>query len=163
MKWTWYLVEGYPNYMVSDYGEVINTNTMRILRKDNRKGYFSVRLSKDNESKAFSVHRLVATAFLGNPYKLPQVNHKDGDRENNYVGNLEWCTQEFNLRHQQENGLCPKGQANGNSKLTESEVISIIKLNNGKLTRKEVAKKFNCSADNIGQIWKNKTWKHIPR
>ncbi|WKV24071.1 hypothetical protein PSYJYH_000036 [Bacillus phage PSYJ-YH] len=163
MKWTWYDIEGYPNYKVSDYGEVINMNTMRILKKDRRRGYFSVRLSNGGISKVFSVHRLVASAFLGNPHELSQVNHKDGNRENNHVDNLEWSTQEDNLKHQYKNGLCPKGEENGNSKLTTLEVISIIKLNDGNHTSKEVSEIYGCSKDNIRSIWNCKTWKHIPR
>ncbi|WDS60548.1 major capsid protein [Bacillus phage BC-6] len=163
MKWIWYDIEEYPNYKVSDYGEVINMNTMRILKKDRRKGYYSVRLSKGGASKVFSVHRLVASAFLGNPYNLPQVNHKDGNRENNHVDNLEWVTQEDNLKHQQENNLCPKGEENGNSKLTTAEVVSIIKLNDGIHISKEVAEMYGCTMDNIRSIWNCKTWKHIPR
>jgi len=163
MRWIWLPVKGYPNYYVSDYGEVINMDTMRILKKDNRKGYFSVRLSNGNVSKVFSIHRLVATAFLGNSSNLPQVNHKDGNKVNNHVDNLEWCTQEYNLQHQQVNDLVLRGEKNGMSKLTESQVVNIIKLNDGKHSRKEVSKMFNCCTDSIGNIWNNKTWKHIPR
>ncbi|WDS60601.1 homing endonuclease [Bacillus phage BC-7] len=163
MIWKWYDIEGYPSYKVSNYGEIINMKTMKILRKDKRKGYFSVRLSRDNVSKVFSVHRLVANAFKGNPENLPQVNHIDGNKENNHIDNLEWCTREYNLKHQQDNGLVLKGERNGMSKLTTSEVVSIIKLNDGIHSSKEVAEMYGCTMDNIRSIWNCKTWKHIPR
>lgn len=62
-------------------------------------GYKIVNLSKDRNQCGKKVHRLVAEAFLENPSNLPQVNHKDGNKENNSVGNLEWCTAKQNIRH----------------------------------------------------------------
>lgn len=62
-------------------------------------GYKCVSLTKDGESKAFYVHRLVADAFIPNPDDLPMVNHKDEDKSNNFVENLEWCTNEYNINY----------------------------------------------------------------
>ncbi len=71
----------------------------------NSKGYLKVKLYKDNTKKLFSVHRLVGIAFIPNPYNLPEINHKDGDKENNYFENLEWCSTLENLRHARKTGL----------------------------------------------------------
>lgn len=70
-----------------------------------RRGYPRIYTSFRGIRTMERVHRLVARAFLPNPNNLPQVNHKDGVKENNSVDNLEWCTNEHNLRHAAENGL----------------------------------------------------------
>ena len=62
-------------------------------------GYLSVTLSKDGVSERMNVHRIVATVFIPNPGNKPQVNHLDGNKSNNRVDNLEWCTAEENMRH----------------------------------------------------------------
>ena len=62
-------------------------------------GYLQIRLCKNNERKTFSIHRLVATMFIPNPDKLPIVNHKDENRLNNNVDNLEWCTEKYNRNY----------------------------------------------------------------
>lgn len=67
-----------------------------VPHHDNGKGYLYVILYKNNVSKREYVHRIVAMAFIPNPDNLPQVNHKDEDKQNNYVDNLEWCTCKYN-------------------------------------------------------------------
>ena len=62
----------------------------------NSRGYLSTSLCKDGQSKSFSIHRLVAQAFIPNPQNLPEVNHRDEVKTNNSVGNLEWCTAQYN-------------------------------------------------------------------
>jgi hypothetical protein len=62
-------------------------------------GYLSVMLYKNGKPKNYKIHRLVAQAFLSNPEGLPEVNHKDEDKTNNHVNNLEWCTHKYNSRY----------------------------------------------------------------
>ena len=90
-------------------------------------GYKCVALSHNGMTKRFFVHRLVAEAFIPNPNNLPQVNHIDGNKQNNCVSNLEWCTARENIRHAIDTGLIPYG------------VRSPYKINN-KLYFKENAK-----------------------
>ena len=96
----WKSVVGYEGlYMVSNWGRVksIKFGKERILKPvTNSSGYLLVGLYKNNIEKKYSVHRLVAEAFIPNPYNLPQVNHKDENKQNNVVSNLEWCTHEYN-------------------------------------------------------------------
>lgn len=66
---------------------------------NNGRGYLSVHLYKNGNEKRFYVHRLVAEAFVPNPNDWPEVNHKDGDKTNNCVNNLEWCTRKYNSKH----------------------------------------------------------------
>lgn len=76
----------------------------KILKASSQKsGYLFVTLSKAGKAKQYRVHRLVAQAFIPNPSKLPQVNHKDEDVTNNKVENLEWCTAKYNLNYGNHN------------------------------------------------------------
>lgn len=111
----WKEIKGYEGiYEVSDTGLVRN------LRSDNKnrtypgkilspgktvKGYPFVFLSVNGKSKNCMVHRLVAETFISNPDNLPEVNHIDGNKENNNVANLEWCTRKENLKHAVDTGL----------------------------------------------------------
>lgn len=85
-------------------GQVFKKGVIKTLKED-KDGYFKVWLSKDSKKKPFFVHRLVAEAFIENPNNLPVVNHKDGDKQNNYVENLEWCTRSQNDKHAFKLGL----------------------------------------------------------
>ena len=69
----------------------------KMLKGDECNGYLRVTLSKNGKNKHYRVHRLVAQAFIPNPDNKPQINHKDNDRKNNNVENLEWCTAIYNL------------------------------------------------------------------
>jgi len=89
----WENIAGYPNYQISDKGFVLNKNKMRILKGSfHIDGYPRVKISLDKVRKHFRVHRLVAEAFLDNPNDCKYVDHIDGDRTNNNVENLRWCS-----------------------------------------------------------------------
>ena len=97
----WKQIQGYEGlYEVSDTGMVRSRKSDHyrlIKQKYNRfTGYYAVDLRKDGECKTYSIHRLVAAAFIPNPDALPYVNHKDEDKTNNSVENLEWCTSQYN-------------------------------------------------------------------
>ena len=101
-------IKGYEGmYQISDLGNVKSLERLnsagkhikeRLLKKDfdPTTGYYSIGLNKDGKSKRLWIHRLVADAFLANPNKYPQVNHKDENKRNNNVDNLEWCTETYN-------------------------------------------------------------------
>ena len=93
-------------YQVSNTGLVRNkvTGHMLIPQKD-KKGYLRVRLSLHNKKATAKVHRLVAVAFIPNPERKPQVNHKDTDKSNNCFWNLEWVTNGENQTHAYKTGL----------------------------------------------------------
>ena len=94
-------------YQVSNIGRVKTTKTGRILRQclDNITGYYRVCLFKTDRRKRMKVHRLVAAAFIPNPDNLPFINHIDGNKLNNNVSNLEWCTAKHNSVHARRTGL----------------------------------------------------------
>ena len=84
-------------YQVSNLGRVYSVRNNKILKpKLNKYGYLSVNLKYKGSRVTKSIHRLVGEAFIPNPNDLPQVNHKDEDKTNNCVDNLEWCTAKYN-------------------------------------------------------------------
>lgn len=91
-------------YRISNTGKIKNVKTGKILKGgDNGRGYRFVFLCKDvKHHKRFYVHRLVATHFIVNKHNYPQVNHIDGNKSNNNVNNLEWCTPIHNSLHKKE-------------------------------------------------------------
>lgn len=95
------LVWAYPN----------RVHKGKFLKQSLKKGYPFVCLCKGPQIKQFTVHRLVAEAFLPNPDNLPQVNHKDSNKENNSVSNLEWCTASYNKKHSWDSGTTLVTQA----------------------------------------------------
>ena len=117
MDETWKPVVGYEGlYEVSDYGrvrsvphEVPSRNGVRVspgrMRNPfkNKTGYVIINLCKNGIIKNHTIHRLVAEAFLPNPDNLPQVNHKDENKLNNNLGNLEWCSVKYNNNYGTKN------------------------------------------------------------
>ena len=111
-EWKTVIVNGevYNNYMVSNLGRIKSlsynrTKQEKTLKQSQQKGYLYVKLAKNGEMKSEIVHRLIAKTFISNPKNKPQVNHKDGNKLNNSVSNLEWCTNGENQKHAFNNGL----------------------------------------------------------
>lgn len=105
MNEVWKDIDGYEGtYQISNLGRVQNNGHI-LVPFDNGNGYLTVGLSKHSRVKKYKVHRLVAMAFLDNPFCQSDVNHKDGNKHNNDVSNLEWCNRSYNIRHAYEKGL----------------------------------------------------------
>ena len=97
MQELWKDVVGYEGlYQVSRYGNVKNIKTNKVLKISTHKGYQVLGLRKEDKIIRYFVHRLVAIAFIPNPNNLPEVNHKDENKLNNCVDNLEFCTHKHN-------------------------------------------------------------------
>ena len=106
MKEEWQPVQGFEGfYEVSKTGKIRSLprngtiSTKRILKQRDVRGYMQVRLQKNGKSKDAKVHRIVAQAFIENPLNKREVNHKDGNKHNNDVKNLEWATSSENQLH----------------------------------------------------------------
>lgn len=98
-------IPGYDGaYRISSDGKVYSANGVKATMVSNS-GYERVSLWKKGKGKHFSIHRLVASAFIPNPNGLSFVNHKDGNKLNNDVGNLEWCDASGNMKHAYQNAL----------------------------------------------------------
>ena len=102
-KENWKDIEGYQGlYQISDKGRVksLYFGKERILKPGNNgQGYLHVILCKNGKMKYYKVHRLVCQTFIPNPNNLPEVNHKDENKENNSVHNLEWCSSKYNINY----------------------------------------------------------------
>lgn len=143
----WKNVPGYEDrYLASNLGQVkrINRTTRRgniledkiLSQLINHKGYFTIRVILSDKHINTSAHRLIALAFIPNPDNLPQVNHIDGIKTNNFPDNLEWTDNSGNQLHAYRIGLkkLPIGELNANTSLTSKEVSQIIEeYNSGKL------------------------------
>ena len=152
------IISGYPNYSIDEFGNVFNKDGKRLKPQKNHKGYFRVYLYDSNHiRKCFLIHRLVAQAFIPNPNDLPGVNHKDTDKKNNAVSNLEWCSGSENIKH-----AIKKGVHYIPHKLT-SEQTEFIRTNykprDKKYGRKALAKRFNVTIYAIDGIIYGRTWK----
>lgn len=103
MQEIWKDIEGYEGcYQVSNLGRVksLKFGKEKILTPTiNSRGYYHTCLRKDGRSVTVYIHRIVAKAFLPNPDNLPLINHKDEDKTNNRVDNLEWCSVYYNLHY----------------------------------------------------------------
>ena len=101
----WKPIAGYESYQISNSGNVINKHGRQLKPIINKNGYAYVNLYREGSMKHIFIHRLVAIAFLPNDSKRQFVNHIDGIKTNNTVGNLEWCTTRENNLHAIKNGL----------------------------------------------------------
>lgn len=111
----------------------------------------------------FYVHRLVAMAFIENPNSSPQVNHVDGDKENNSVSNLEWCTPSENCTHALATNLYKPacGESSGSSVLTEADVIEIRGMAERGIYHKDIAEKFGIGRKAVTKIVNRQRWRHV--
>ena len=113
---------------VSNFGEVKSHGKI-IKGEITSGGYCRVHISHKGVQYKFLVHRLVAEAFILNPKRLPEINHIDGNKQNNSVDNLEWCTRSQNTSHAFKTGLRNyNGCKNPHSKLTQSDVETIRRI-----------------------------------
>ena len=173
----WKDVVGYEGlYKVSNMGNVRSLFRV-IVRSDGRKrtinggllspsngggGYSLVTLSRGGKHKKGKVHRLVAEAFIGLNARKPCVNHKNGVKTDNRVGNLEWTTVGDNIRHAFKTGLNPKGEKHHLAKLTIKDVNKIkLLLAEGDLFYREIADMFGVGETAIGDIKRGKRWTHV--
>jgi len=179
----WKDIPGYEGmYQVSDFGQVKSLQRIitekstlkarpvreRILKQvASYKGYYFIHLSKNGAVKNVSVHRTIAKLFVPNPSSLPEVNHKDEIKANNYSGNLEWCSHLYNIRY--GTGIVRKtksqtgvpniknnGEGCGTSKLKRHQVLSIY---SDPRKYKEISKEYGIVFSAISKIKHKRTWR----
>ena len=149
-------------YVVFKSGDVFNLHGVKMVGMIDRCGYRELILNGKNHR----VHRLVAEAFIPNPNNLPCVNHIDGNKQNNFVKNLEWCTHSENMIHAYQTGLeQPRcGEQHHAHKLTEDAVKYIKQLyakRDKEFGAVALAKKFNVDRTTIHDIVRGKTWGEV--
>lgn len=173
---TWKDVKGYEGfYQVSSTGQVLSRSLggwkvrqkPKLLKPNkNASGYFAYKLSKGSNSKPWNVlaHRLVALNFLDNPNSLPQVNHKNGNKTDNRVENLEWVTRLENMRHSWANGFhrSPRGAAAHHAKLTVEQVEQIKELlKQPHANMAAIGRQFGVTCTHVSRIRSGTHWKPI--
>lgn len=133
IKEEWKIIEKYPDYMISNLGNVksLKYGKERMLKqKINKNGYCNIAICKDGKQKTYLVHRIVATHFLPNPNNLPQVNHRDENKQNNCVENLEFCTHQYNNTYGTRLEKCSKSMIGKNKgKISHHKYIVQLSLN----------------------------------
>lgn len=152
-----------PYFGVLYNGEVYSKRTKRLISQHiHPNGYkvFATRLKgRKDKALCLKVHREIAKAYVPNPENKPFVNHKDGIKINNIPPNLEWCTNQENIRHAFDNGLVSilRGTDAVASKLTNEQVEEIRSLA-GKMTHRAIANKFNIAHSQVTRILNNKCY-----
>lgn len=153
-------------HMISNYGRIMNIGTLHKVGSRNRRGtvkpfILKNRLSSNSYYITYNnkfIHRLVAQNFIPNPENKPEVNHIDGNKLNNHVDNLEWCTSSENTQHAYTIRLQTKNPESS-SKLTWNDVEDIRNLHQSGLNYIEISKRFNISKSQIGKIIRKEQWK----
>lgn len=162
-------IENYGYIKVNNLGTKIIGKTKELALRKDKDGYLICTLSSSNNgtrySKVVKLHRLVAELFIPNLENKPQVNHIDGNKENNCVDNLEWCTNQENSIHAVQHNLRKSlyGENHGRAKLTEKDVIEIREYysNNKEVKITDLANNYNVIRAVIYDVIKNNTWKYI--
>lgn len=167
----WKNIEGFPNYKISSNGNVYSANSNKLMKLQlwgTRAGnkYLAVDVSKKGVQKRLAVHRLVAQAFIPNPKNLPCVNHIDGNKFNNDVSNLEWCTYSENNYHTFRTGLkhIPSGVTNKLCKLTYDDVVWIknnIVLGSKEFGTRPIARKYGVDHNVIKDIFRDNKYADV--
>jgi hypothetical protein len=149
-------------YYVESDGRVYSEHSKRYLKPHRMKnGYWLISLGANCKQL---VHRLVAIVYLENPNNLKEVNHKDGNKDNNTVDNLEWCTRKHNCQHALETGLrvAQNGSNHCHAILNEEKVRQIREIHGtNKYSCREIGEMFGVKGSTVDYIIHRKAWKHV--
>lgn len=165
-------VVGYPNYMITEDGEVFNINPVprwrnkkdAIHQKRSNCGYFTVELSRDNIRKRLTIHRLVYQSYVGPIPNGKEVRHLDGDSANNNVSNLDIGTHKENTEDAIKHGKIYRtsGEKNRHSKMTNAQIKEVRKRwAKGDITKTELAKDYPIGRAQLGRVLRGQAWQDI--
>lgn len=114
-------ITGFEKYFITEENGIFRNGKV-VKPQLIRSGYLQIRLCRDGIKHGFMVHRLLAIHFIPNPLNLPEVNHDDGNKLNNRLSNLGWCTKAFNVKHAWDNRLIGKTAVRENIKLAHKAI-----------------------------------------
>lgn len=170
MEEAWKCIPGYENlYQVSNQGRVRRLGGTPQCRKTRvlkpgkaNSGYLRVALCKKGRSSTGMIHQLVMLSFIGEQGDR-HVNHLNGDKTDNRLKNLEYCTPKENSQHASSIGLLPirRGEKNGRAKLRDKDVRELLYLYKSGLSRGELQERFCVSKTTVQGIVTKKTWRHL--
>jgi hypothetical protein len=140
-------------YFVTETGDVYRNNK-KLKPYKNTKGYLKISCHQDGKQKIVAVHRMVGELYIPNPKNLPQINHLDGDKSNNRVENLEWCSQSHNIQHRLNILKVGIDQRHKNTKIPAKEVALLRwkKSINYPMNVREIAKKWGVRVDYLRKV-----------
>jgi hypothetical protein len=152
-------------YYVDENGRVFslcNGVYSELKERKHRQGYIRYALCESSTVKQFYAHRLVAECYIPKVEGKDFVNHLDGDKTNNHVSNLEWCTKKENSLHARDNGLCDnRGEKSWKTNLTNEIVLKIREMYANGIRGIALQKMFNLSKWNTYCIATGRRWKHL--
>jgi hypothetical protein len=157
----------YPKEWRSAKGlSAYQVHTGRWLKPSFNGRYLKASLRRKNQTQQIYIHRLVAITYLPNPFNLPEINHRDGDKFNNHVDNLEWVTRLQNAKHARRLNLYHHVPARGSNhpeaKLTENDILIIRKRwDADEVSLDTLATEYRISKSTMHSICSRKTWTHI--
>lgn len=162
----WEKVRDYPRFEISNFGNVRRLYnrqgvTRPVTLRDNSSGYLTVSMS----GRTWTVHALVMRAFVGERPSEMVINHKDANKHNNCLSNLEYVTKKENSRHAWDHGLVPsgrhKGESHANAVLTSNDVREIRMLLQEGTSQQKIAERYGVCRGTVYAISKNKLWRHL--
>ncbi len=170
MEESWKEIDG-----LEEFYQISNLGRIKSLRKTNgvqnriikthvdRDGYRVAGLTLNQKTINKRIARLIALAFIPNPSNLPLVNHKDGDKQNDSISNLEWCDFSYNTQHAYTNNLIDnvKGTRSHWAKLDELQARTILSLKDDHLSDSQIAKYFKVDTETVRKIHIGENWKHL--
>lgn len=149
------------NYIIFENGDIYNKYGKKLSPCDNGKGYLMVNVSINGKRTCKSIHRLLGEAFIPNPNNHSDINHIDGNRRNNILENLEWCTHGQNIKHSYNlNNRSALGTNNANCKNSELTVIEICELLSQGFMPAAI-RDLGYPYTLVRQIKQRKNWKYI--
>lgn len=160
----WKDIKGFRElYQISNLGRIRRKDTRKVLKLLTlSKGYRGIRLYENTKvAKTKKIHRLVAEYFIPNPLNLEQVNHKDGNKNNNKVDNLEWCSNDYNMNHAIKSNLILKGEKRFSSKCNEESLLLLQELIDCGFTIKQLSLIYMISKNSMKNIIRGITYQHL--
>jgi hypothetical protein len=152
------------DYIVSEDGTIESLLTnKKISKRVGPNGYYQVNLCINGKCKTFMLHRIIGILFIENPNNYPCLNHKDGNKLNNDVSNLEWVTHKENVQHANRNGLInhAKGTRTNNGRFNEDDIRKIRQLFSDGKSKREISVIYGVTKSAISQILSGKTYKWV--
>lgn len=161
-KEIWKKIKEYEGYLISNYGIVVSLKfgkekILKPFKSNHKNAYYQIAFSIKGKVKKEALHRLLAKEFIDNPFNKKEVNHKNGNKLDNRLKNIEWCTHQENTIHARVSGLTPEVTY---KKISIEQVEEIrLKYKEGNFIQSELAKQYGISVSNISAIVNKRTWK----
>ncbi len=157
MLWNYKKIKNYDDYYITDCGKVVSNKRQCLFvlnTADDGWGYLNVKLG----GKTVYIHRLVAEHFLDRDES--EVNHIDGNKKNNNVSNLEWCSRSFNMKHAHDKGLRNHKLDNHPRTKLSIKDVEYIRSNYPQKTQVMLAAEFDIHPTTVASIVKRRSWNY---